>query len=363
MFECAGGTDINRAGIAIPANRCGSVAALDNTRQIPPSYNSGMGNRPRVVAFVVAPPFELLDLAGPASVFAYVEVKGKPCYSFRVLTTQENRFVESMGGLTIGNCCHYPEYAGPIDTLIAIGGDGAIADQPPELLQWIRKRSSHVRRVASVCTGAFVLAATGLLDGRRVTTHWKYFDVLAARHKTLRVERDPIFVKDGKYYTTAGVSAGIDLALSLVEEDFGHAMAASVAREMVLFYRRPGSQAQYSSMLAQQENMTDARMRDLSAWANARLRQKLDVPALAAVVSMTPRTFARQFALHFRMTPARWLQSLRVEAARRQLEAENTPLKSVARMTGFRDEQSLRRAFIRQLAITPKGYRESFGAK
>jgi transcriptional regulator GlxA family with amidase domain len=339
------------------------MAELTEITHILPRYNSSMGNRPRVIAFVVAPPFELLDLTGPAAVFAYTSSKGKPSYSLRILSSQKGSSVESIGGLKIGDSCHYQDFTGPIDTLIVIGGEGAIDHQSPDFFLWLRKRSANVRRVASVCTGAFILAASGLLAGKRVTTHWRYLDRLAERHKDLHIERDPIFIKDGKYYTTAGVSAGIDLALALVEEDLGHAAAAAVAREMVLFLRRPGSQAQYSSVLAQQETLTDARLRDLPSWVNARLNQQLDVPTLAKVVAMTPRTFARQFELHFRTTPARWVQSLRVEAAKRQLESENTPLRAIASMTGFRDEQSLRRAFMQQLSVTPKDYRERFGAK
>jgi transcriptional regulator GlxA family with amidase domain len=179
----------------------------------------------------------------------------------------------------------------------------------------------------------------------------------------LQVERDPIFIKDGKFYTTAGVSAGIDLALALVEEDLGHEVAASVARELVLFLRRPGSQAQYSILLAQQATMSDARMRDLPAHAESHLTHKLDVNTLAAFVAMSPRTFARQFEGNFGTTPARWVRSLRVEAARQHLESRSLSLKEIARVTGFRDEQALRRAFIQQMKMTPKEYRERFGVR
>jgi transcriptional regulator GlxA family with amidase domain len=322
-----------------------------------------MAHRPRVIAFVVAPPFELLDLAGPASVFASTTDKGKPSYSLKVLSVSKGASVESHGGLMIGDSCYYRDFTGPIDTLIVIGGEGAIEYQSDEFFDWLRKRAANARRVASVCTGAFLLAAAGLLVGKQVTTHWRYADRLAERHKGLHIKIDPIFIKDGKYYTTAGVSAGIDLALALVEEDSGHAAAAAVAREMVLFLRRPGTQAQFSSVLVQQETLTDARFRDLPAWVSARLNQQLDVPTLAKVSAMTPRTFARQFELQFRTTPARWIQSLRIEAAKRRLESENVSLSAIASTTGFRDEQSLRRAFVQQFSISPKEYRERFGAK
>jgi len=321
-----------------------------------------MATRSRVIAFLVASPFELLNLMGPASVFSNPKVNGKQSYILQILSMQPASEVQSVGGFTLGNACFYGDYVGPIDTLIAIGGEGAMIEfHPPELIRWLRRRSAHVRRLASVCTGAFMLAAAGLLDGKRATTHWSYIDQLADRYGSLKIERDPIFVKDGKTYTTAGISAGIDLALALVEEDLGHAVAAACARHMVLFLRRPGTQAQYSTLLAQQADVSGTPMRDLPAWAKTRLTQTLDVNTLAKAVAMTPRTFARQFEIHFRTTPARWVQSLRVEAARQHLEAKELPLKAIARNTGFRDEQSLRRAFLQQLSMTPREYRERFG--
>src|ERR1700716_89196 len=320
-----------------------------------------MRSRSPIIAFLVASPFEVLDLAGPASVFICSMVKDKPYYSLRILSTTSDDTVKSMGGLSIGATCRFSDYADPIDTLIVVGGLGSVEHPSPELLQWLRERAPRIRRVASVCTGAFILAASGLLDGRRVATHWRYCDLFVSRFRHLKVERDPIFIKDGKFYTTAGVSAGIDLALALVEEDLGHSVAATVARELVLFLRRPGSQAQYSTLLAQQEEVHDKRMRDLPSWARASLTRKLDVNTLAQVAAMSPRTFARQFQSQFGTTPAKWVQSLRVEAARQHLEGDDMPLKRIAHLTGFRDEQALRRAFIQQMSLTPKQYRERFG--
>src|ERR1700723_3534424 len=316
-----------------------------------------MPSPPRVISFLTASPFELLDLTGPAAVFSIPSTKGKHNYFLQILSTTSGSSVRSTMGITIANACKFDQYAGPIDTLIAIGGEGSLEYQSAELLRWLRKRASHVRRVASVCTGAFILAAAGVLDSRRVTTHWRYLDLLIKRYKHLQVERDPIFIKDGKFYTTAGVSAGIDLALALVEEDLGHSVAATLARELVLFLRRPGSQAQYSVLLAQQEEVEDNRLRDLPAWARSSLTRKLDVRTLAKVVAMSPRTFARQFQSQFGTTPAKWIQSLRVEAARQHLEADGMPLKRIARLTGFRDEQALRRAFLHQMSVTPTEYR------
>jgi transcriptional regulator GlxA family with amidase domain len=320
-----------------------------------------MGKSPPVIAFLVVSPFELLDLTGPLSVFQHSTENEKPYYSVQILSAQPGEFVRANGGIFIAANHHFSEYKGPIDTLIAIGGEGAIGPQSPEMLAWLRERSLRARRVASVCTGAFILAAAGLLDGRRVVTHWRFCDVLTTRYKHLKVECDPIFIKDGKFYTTAGVTAGIDLALAFVEEDIGRAMAASVARELVLFLKRPGGQAQYSTLLAQQAHISDERMRDLPVWVRSHLNRNLDVQTLAKAAAMSPRTFARQFKSQFNSTPARWVQSIRVEAAMRHLESGDMPLKKVAQLAGFRDEQALRRAFVEQTTLTPKEYRARFG--
>ncbi|WP_263377388.1 GlxA family transcriptional regulator [Granulicella paludicola] len=321
-----------------------------------------MAPRARVIAFLVAPPFELLNLTGPMSVFSKAKLNGKEYYTIKLLSTVRSSMAYSTSGISLSPVTYFADHSGPIDTLIAVGGEGSMATPAPEVLPWIRNRFNHVNRIASVCTGAFLLAEAGVLNGRRVTTHWQHVDELIARHKHLRVDRNPIYIRDGKVYTTAGTSAGIDLALALLEEDLGHAIAACVAREMVLFLRRPGNQAQYSSLLAQQADVSGTPMRELPSWVTSRLEKKLDVHELAKVVSMTPRTFARQFELHFRTTPARWVQSVRVEAARQHLETGEIALKSIARLTGFRDEQALRRAFLQQLSLTPKEYRERFSA-
>jgi transcriptional regulator GlxA family with amidase domain len=260
--------------------------------------------------------------------------------------------------MTIGNACTFSDYAGSIDTLIAIGGDGA--DAPQELSKWLQDRAPHIRRIASFHTGTFLLAHAGMLDGCRVAAHWQWCDVLQSRYKQLKVECDPIFIKQGKFYTTAGVTAGIDLSLALVEEDLGHAVASAIARILVLFVRRPGRQSQYSTLLAQQERIEDVRMRDLPVWVRAHLSRKLDVEDLANAAAMSPRTFMRQFKAQFNTTPARWVQSLRVEAAMQQLENRNTSLSKIARDTGLLDEQSLRRAFLQQIGVTPKEYREKY---
>jgi transcriptional regulator GlxA family with amidase domain len=320
-----------------------------------------MRHRPPVIAFLVPSSFELLDFTGPASVFQIPTLKRKPYYAMKVLSTEAGGSIKTTCGITIGNVCKYSDYVEQIDTLIVTGGEGAITHQPPELLNWIRERAVYTRRIATICTGAFILAGTGLLDGRRVATHWRYCDLLKSRYKGINVERDPIFLKDGKFYSTAGVSAGIDLALALVEEDLGHSVAAKLARELVLFLRRPGGQSQYSTLLAQQEGIKNASMRDLPVWVKAHLSRKLGVESLARAVRMSSRTFVRQFKTQFDTTPARWIQRLRVEAVMQHLDNDRMPLSKIALITGFRDEQAMKRAFLRETALTPRQYRDRFG--
>jgi transcriptional regulator GlxA family with amidase domain len=314
----------------------------------------------RSVGFLVVSPFEQLNLVGPSAVFSEPQIAGNPAYQVHLLSASKEVTVRSHGGLTIGPATHYTKFEEPLDTLLVIGGEGAMGRPEAALINWLSERSKRTRRVGSVCTGAFVLAATGLLDRRRAVTHWRHCAELAARYPRVRVERDPIFIKDGKIYTTAGVTAGIDLALALVEEDLGYATAMEVARELVLFLRRPGGQAQFSQVLTEQENISDAALRSLPSWVAANLKNDLSVRALAIATSMSDRTFARRFRETFHMTPATWVQSLRVETVRQHLETDNLGLKEIASRTGFRDIGSLRRAFRTHLKTSPAEYRARF---
>jgi transcriptional regulator GlxA family with amidase domain len=215
--------------------------------------------------------------------------------------------------------------------------------------------------VTSVCTGAYVLAAAGLLDGRRATTHWAYCDDLQGRHRAVRVERDPIFVVDGPVRTSAGVTAGMDLALALVEEDLGPRVALEVARWLVLFVKRPGGQSQFSAQLAGQA-AERAPLRELQAWMADHLDADLSVPALAARACMSERHFARAFKAETGMTPAAYVEALRVERARIALESSAAPIEAVARRCGFGTVETLRRAFARRLGVSPAAYRSRFAA-
>lgn len=248
-----------------------------------------------------------------------------------------------------------------IDTLLVPGGspDGQPV-VPPPLVDWVRTRSAGIRRVCSVCTGAFLLAATGLLDGRRATTHWNWAEQLRARHPRVRVDADPIFIRDGGVWTSAGVTAGIDLALALIAEDCGHAAAIAVARQLVMFIKRPGGQSQFSVPLAAQA--PDTGFAALHAWISGHLGEDLRVERLAAQAGMAPRTFARLYAARVGRTPARTVEAMRLETACRALEETALPVKRIAADVGYDGEQALRRAFQRRLGVAPADYRARFSS-
>jgi transcriptional regulator GlxA family with amidase domain len=226
------------------------------------------------------------------------------------------------------------------------------------LVDWITRRASVARRVASVCSGAFLLASTGLLDGRRATTHWSRCADLAEAFPAVRVEQDPIFINDGMFWTSAGITAGIDMALALVEADLGRFAATAVARHLVVFAKRPGGQAQFSAGLALAG--TDATFDNLHDWMKRNLRTTLAVPLLAEQAGMSERSFLRHYRQVTGTTPARAVERLRVEAARQALGETALPLKRVARDCGFGSEETMRRSFLRVLAVPPHAYRERF---
>ncbi|MFI5317287.1 MAG: GlxA family transcriptional regulator, partial [Myxococcota bacterium] len=227
------------------------------------------------------------------------------------------------------------------------------------LVDFLRRAAPRARRVASICSGTFLLAEAGLLDGRRATTHWAHCAELAKRYPRVAVETDPIFVRDGKLWSSAGVCAGMDLALALAEQDHGRELALTVAQWMVLFLKRPGGQSQFSVGLAAQATEHE-RIRELQAWAQAHLPADLGIAALAKRAAMSPRNFARVFAREVGETPARWVERARVEAARRLLEESDDGVDAVASRCGFGTAETLRRAFLRQLRVGPAAYRARF---
>jgi transcriptional regulator GlxA family with amidase domain len=246
-----------------------------------------------------------------------------------------------------------------VDTLVVAGGENFnAASMDPVLVDWVRARTRQARRVASICTGAFLLATAGVLDGRRAATHWLYCAELARRFPAVHVESDPIFVRDGSIWTSAGVTAGIDLSLALVEEDLGRTVALSVAQYLVVFLKRPGGQAQFSEALSLQA--AEDEFGSLHEWISKHLAEDLSLPALASQAGMSERSFSRHYSESTGLTPARAIERLRVEGARRLLSDTRLPIKRIFRRCGFGSEETMRRSFLRLLSITPQDYRARF---
>ncbi|MEX2206593.1 MAG: GlxA family transcriptional regulator [Myxococcota bacterium] len=318
------------------------------------------------VVMVVFPGVQVLDVTGPLEVFANanrrLDASGDrraPRYALE-LVAREAGPVRTNSGIELLAQRSLRDVRGPIDTLLVAGGDGVVeALRDRELIGFVRRRGLHARRVASVCTGSFLLAEAGLLDGRRVTTHWSACAQLAQLRPKLVVETDPIFVRDGKYWSSAGVCAGMDLALALVEQDHGRELALTVARWLVLFLKRPGGQSQFSAELEAQATEHET-LRELQAWAQAHVAADLGVTALAKRAAMSPRNFARVFAREVGETPARWVERTRVEAARRLLEESSASVEEIAARCGFASAETLRRAFLRRVRVTPAAYRGRF---
>ena len=312
------------------------------------------------------PGIQMLDVMGPLEVFSRTSrwlrdngKRGDDAYSLEIVGLKRGVFRAS-SGLRLYADRRFDEVGRGIDTLMIAGGMGAEryrAHAP--LLRWIRRQAGWVRRLASVCTGAFFLGEAGLLKGRRATTHWGWCARLASRYPDVRVEPDTIFVREGRIYTSAGVTAGMDLALAMVEEDQGREVALAVARELVMFLQRPGGQAQFSAQLAVQL-AEHAPLRDLQAYVLDHPREDLTIETLARRVAMSPRNFARVFTREVGTTPARFVTSVRVETARRLLEESPEGLETICSMSGLGTPESMRRAFMRTVGIPPGQYRDRF---
>ena len=317
---------------------------------------------PRRVVIVALPEVQPLDVTGPAEVFASAaSVAGGDVAAYTIeVVAPGGAPIPTDSGYAIAPAGALEAVRGPIDTLLVAGGAGA-RHASAETVARVRRLAARADRVASVCTGAYVLAAAGLLDGRRATTHWSWCDDLQRRHPAVTVERDPIFVVDGPVRTSAGVTAGMDLALALVEEDLGPRVALEVARWLVVFVKRPGGQAQFSAQLAGQ-SADRVPLRELQAWIADHLDADLSVPALAARACMSERHFARAFKAETGLTPAVYVESLRVERARLALESRAAPIDAVAARCGFGTVETLRRAFARRLGVSPAAYRNRFAA-
>lgn len=321
---------------------------------------------PHRITIVAFAPAQLLDVTGPLEVFAgangVASRAGRaPPYALEVVAPQAGPLATTSGVPIVADRLPGPR-ARPPQTLLLSGGPGArAAASDRALVRRLARLCERSERVGSICTGAYPLAATGLLDGRRATTHWAHFGEFESLFPRVRIDRDALFVADGKFHTSAGISAGIDSALALVENDLGRAIALEVAQALVVYLKRPGGQSQFSTQLAMPASHEDAdRFDPLLAWMVAHLRHDLSVQTLAERAAMSPRNFARRFAAAMRVSPARYVQSLRIDAARRLLTDGNQPVARIADACGFASAEAMRTAFQRQLGVAPLEFRRRF---
>lgn len=322
---------------------------------------------PLRVALLATPDAQPLDMAGPHEVLSLAGQKLRELgnnrghgYDVQLLKLGKGRVITAASGFSVLADESYRNLKGPIDTLLIAGGMKPWNPSGQEaVLDWIRSWASRVRRIGSICTGAFVLAAAGLLDGRRATTHWYFCHQLTKSYPRVTVDPEPIFLRDGNIYTSAGVTAGMDMTLALVEEDFGSEVALRIARAYVMFLRRPGGQSQFSTPLSFTAS-SESPLNKLQVWILEHLQETLPVERLASRVNMSSRNFARVFVREFGMSPGEYLARVRVEAARKRLEDSNQGVDRIAADTGFGTAESMRRAFIRTLRVSPNDYRARF---
>lgn len=325
--------------------------------------------KPRRIVLLAFEGALALDIAGPSDAFGIanrLEHNRPPYYSLRYVSVRGGP-VRASSGLTLETERVGAHVFAELDTLIVSGGSfmqETILDKA--LVRWIARAARHARRVCSVCSGAFLLAEAGLLDGRTAVTHWSMTELFRARYPKVRLALDPIFVEDGKIWTSAGVTAGIDLALALIRRDLGPAIAMATAKDMVMFMQRPGGQAQFSAALLGQAALRqhDDPMIEIASYVSANLASDLSVATLARKVSMSPRSFARLFdGRSDNLTPAKLVEGIRVEAAARALSETSNPIKQIAAICGFGDEERMRRAFLRKLGVAPSEYRARFASR
>ena len=334
---------------------------------MPASHEAAQVRRIAVFAY---PDVNSLDVVGPLQAFASADrymrrflPAGAPHPGIRYLTEivgREAGAITTSAGFAVVASHGIDGLPADIDTLLIAGGDGNEAVCGDAItIDWLKEAAPHVRRVGSICTGAFILAAAGLLDQRRATTHWRACADLAQQHPAVSVEPDALHVRDGHVYTSAGVTAGMDLALALVEEDCGRKIALATAREMVAFLKRPGGQSQFSSHLEAQ-SVTSPALSDVQSWIVDNLTADLSVDALAREANMSARTFARAFVRETGTTPAKFVERARVDAARRALEETTEPVATLAHRLGFGHAETMRRVFLRHLNVGPQDYRRRF---
>lgn len=315
----------------------------------------------RNIVFVVYPGIKLLDLAGPLQAFVdAVDDRGNAVYRTAV-TSIDGAFTASDTPVSLSTESLSLWQRQKIDTLIVVGGNGVfLAKDDTRLLACVKRLATRSRRVGSICNGAFVLAACGLLNGRRAVTHWESCEKLATAYPAIEVEADPIFLNDGNVWTSAGVTAGIDMAIAMITEDLGRSAALRLARSLVTYFVRPGGQSQFSEALDLQTADGAGRFDKMHEWMQNNLKQDLRIERLAAKARMSPRNFARTYLSHTGRTPAKAVEAMRVEAARRMLEDEHISVKVIAARCGFGDDERMRRSFLRILSVSPQVYRSRF---
>jgi transcriptional regulator GlxA family with amidase domain len=312
---------------------------------------------PHRVSFLIYPGVASYDVAGPAQALASA---GERRYDVTLLSVRGGLVESDCPGLSFGSV-PAASVSGPIDTLVIPGGrDAPTTARDPDLIAEVKRLAARAKRVACVCTGAFLAAEAGLLAGRRAATHWRYCDQFADRFHDVQLERDRIWLQDGPVWSSAGISAGVDLTLALIEKDQGVSVALQVARELVVFLKRPGGQSQFSTVLSGQISDADGPLGPLFAWIADHLDADLRAEVLADRAGMSLRTFARTFVARTGLTPAKAVEMIRLEAARDAIEQSDTPLGVIAARCGFGDEQRMRRAFMRQFNATPAGIRARF---
>ncbi len=309
----------------------------------------------RKVVIVGPPPVQILDVTGPLEVFS-----NAPEYEVQLGNPGRNKCLLTNRGVALTGATPIAEIVGSIDTLVITGGPGAETGvYDDSFISWIAETAVRSRRVASICTGAFLLGAAGLLENKQVVTHWSFCDQLAREFPKAIVRPEPIYLKDGSVYTSAGITAGIDLCLALVEEDHGHEVALNVARFLVMFLVRPGGQAQYSHMLLRQA-VTSKPLRELQVWMLENLREDLTVEKLADRLGMSARQFTRVCLRETKMNPGQFVDRMRVEAAQQMIDSSSMGLKEIAAASGFQSADSMRRTFLRVLGVSAADYATRF---
>jgi transcriptional regulator GlxA family with amidase domain len=320
--------------------------------------------QPKKIVMLSVPPAQGIDVIGPLEAFGIAsrmveESTGRRGYETELVTNAADLALPTSGGVRILAHRHYRELRGKVDTVLLSGGAGTRAPRDPALLAWLCKMQKQARRLCSICTGAFLLADAGLLNGKRATTHWRFVESFARKHPGVSWDPNPIFIQDGNIYTSAGISAGMDLALALIEEDYGSGLALSVARHMVIFLRRPGSQAQFSVAMSAQAAERKS-LQQLQVWIAENLAKNLSVEVLAERAAMSARNFTRVFTRELGSTPAHYVEQVRIEAARTQLAATDDSVEQVASRCGFSSAELLRRCFLRHFKVAPSQYRKHF---